>query len=1550
MGSPHNNAFSVGVLLSLSLAVLFTSSCVHCQEYPTYGGFKNNKNEPTWGMAGGRFLRGSDAAYTDGAYQMAGKDRPNPMEISVAAHSSESLEASSYSRNALLAFFGQLILDEVGVASNPGCPPEYENMEVPRSHPISNSTERPQVFVRSVYDQRTGYTSEGPRRQTNQVSSYMDGEVIYGTSRVWTNHLRSFRDGKLLADVEDVRESFPVYNDVKLPFLNSPVPFEHTTKPVSRLFRIGNAKGHENPFLLALQVIWLRWHNKVAEDVATSDSSLSDQQIFDITRSRVIAHFQNIALKEWLPAFVYAKDNNQSNFPGYLGYNKRVEPDVTHEFLAAMTFRHTFTPGAVWTLGYSVGQCTRNVTQGRGPEGQARDVPSLRLCNNFWDPQNVVKVNFENIVRGMIYTLGTKEDGTFESDFIESFHGPYEYSRTDHVAEQIQRFRDHGLADYNSVRKAYKLATRTDWSTLGGSNGTISDLYGGSGGLDNLDFVTGGLLDAPSTSGMSDIFKLVIEEQFTRLRDGDRFWYQNEDNGLFNASDVQDIESVTFRDILLSTTSLTDAELPPNVFLCEGTGTTGCPCKDPPDVSDSSSPDVDVCTPLRTYDYIKGSEWSFALSFLALAMVAPVSYLVLCLLVRKRKTTKKSGAKQASTVYSSNNPSSFQAREWLGKTSGYRDVLGELVSSKEQIVIRDGRKKILRVVEFKRDPEKVHVMLSNDKDLSSAAVVVPGDIDLILKFPDFVSRNRFHLTLEKFVTDMNMAPEMNYVTESFLHSKARDKDQRQGVLDIFFRAICERALEGETSSDTLMSNDLVEQVIHIKLNMAEFADALGMQPSSLFVRNVFLLGDKNKDGYVSFEEFLDLFAVFLKGTAEEKARLLFNTYDIKKRGYLTKDEIRRMLKSIVELSESTDVSETSVDDLVTSMLRHQGLQDNDRMTFEHFRQVFCAEEFKSTLEQSTLSGEAVKHAPKIRPGIARNKRNTMIMSYIKRPNNASRPPSGENKTATLEKTTTSPFRSSLRVSVNRPTYPGSKAGKRWYELTRYINRYSRQIFWVTLYTLITIGIFVERAYFYAKGREHAGLRRLSGAWVVAMIRGSASVIMFTYVSLLVTMCRNTITALRETFLHRFIPFDSAVAFHKYIAVLAMIGTLVHIVGHAINLYCMCTQTTASVNCFFREYFTASDSFAPFHYWAFQTITGLAGVFVTILIFVMYVFATQFSRRHVFKAFWMTHSMYWLVYVLTFLHGIGRLVQSPLFPWYAVGPVLLFIVDRLMSISRNKAEIAVTSATALPSDVLRLVFKRPSSFTYRSGQWVRIACLGLSDSEYHPFTLTSAPHEPLLSLHIRAVGPWTRNLRKIYGGVSEGEALNVPNLYLDGPFGEGHQDWYTCDVAVLVGGGIGVTPFASILKDIAFKSKSGVPITCKKVYFIWVTRTQRSYEWLVDIIRDVEKMDTQGLVHSHIFVTQFRQKFDLRTTMLYICERFFQKLEGQSLFTGLKAVTHFGRPQFEDFFCSLVTEHKQVSQVGVFSCGPGPMTASVQKACTYMNGLIGPTFTHHYENF
>ena len=90
-----------------------------------------------------------------------------------------------------------------------------------------------------------------------------------------------------------------------------------------------------------------------------------------------------------------------------------------------------------------------------------------------------------------------------------------------------------------------------------------------------------------------------------------------------------------------------------------------------------------------------------------------------------------------------------------------------------------------------------------------------------------------------------------------------------------------------------------------------------------------------------------------------------------------------------------------------------------------------------------------------------------------------------------------------------------------------------------------------------------------------------------------------------------------------------------------------------------------------------------------------------------------------------------------------------------------------------SDVTTLVFKKPISYDYRSGQWIRIAAKGLNVNEYHPFTLTSAPHEEYLSLHIRAVGPWTYLLRDLYNPDNLDEKTGYPSVSL--------HAWILCPV-------------------------------------------------------------------------------------------------------------------------------------------------------------------------
>ena len=81
---------------------------------------------------------------------------------------------------------------------------------------------------------------------------------------------------------------------------------------------------------------------------------------------------------------------------------------------------------------------------------------------------------------------------------------------------------------------------------------------------------------------------------------------------------------------------------------------------------------------------------------------------------------------------------------------------------------------------------------------------------------------------------------------------------------------------------------------------------------------------------------------------------------------------------------------------------------------------------------------------------------------------------------------------------------------------------------------------------------------------------------------------------------------------------------------------------------------------------------------------MYVFATPYARRNLFSAFWTTHLLYIGLYGFMLMHGSGRLVQAPLTQNFLYGPLLVYAVDKLISISRKKVEIAVKKAELLPS--------------------------------------------------------------------------------------------------------------------------------------------------------------------------------------------------------------------------------------------------------------------------
>jgi len=84
---------------------------------------------------------------------------------------------------------------------------------------------------------------------------------------------------------------------------------------------------------------------------------------------------------------------------------------------------------------------------------------------------------------------------------------------------------------------------------------------------------------------------------------------------------------------------------------------------------------------------------------------------------------------------------------------------------------------------------------------------------------------------------------------------------------------------------------------------------------------------------------------------------------------------------------------------------------------------------------------------------------------------------------------------------------------------------------------------------------------------------------------------------------------------------------------------------------------------------------------------------------------------------------------------------------------------------------------------------------------------------------------------------------MPRVYVDGPFGSASEDIFKYEVAVLVGAGIGVTPFASILKSIWYRMNySHQKTRLRKVYFFWVCRDFGSFEWFRSLLMAIESQD------------------------------------------------------------------------------------------------------------
>ncbi len=496
-------------------------------------GTGNNVAHADWGSTSEQFLRRATAAYGDGLSSLSGADRPNERLISNQIFS-DPVGGITNARDmsGFVYAWGQF-LDHDLTLSDSATPAELISIAIPSGDPWFDPTGTGTASMpnlRTAYDPTTGTTT--PRQQVNSVTAFIDGSQIYGSDATRAAALREFAGGRLKTSAGNL-----------LPFNTAGLPNATIgLTPDAELYLAGDVRANENPQLLALHTLFVREHNRLAAEAAARNPGWTDEQLYQHARRIVIAELQDITYTEFLPAVLGHGTPATIALQAYRGYRADVNAGISTEFAtAAYRFGHSL-------LGDEVG-----FLDNQGNEVRA----ALSLRDSFFNVSVVAAPGIDPILKYLASDRAQEMDAVVIDDVRNFLFGAPGQGGFDLAALNIQRGRDHGLPDYNSVRAAYGLPRVTSFAQISASPTVQQSLQATYGTVDKVDLWVGGLAEKhlPGSS-LGATFTRIIVDQFTRLRDGDRFWYQN----VLPAPVARSIQTTAFADILRRNTQLTNLQ------------------------------------------------------------------------------------------------------------------------------------------------------------------------------------------------------------------------------------------------------------------------------------------------------------------------------------------------------------------------------------------------------------------------------------------------------------------------------------------------------------------------------------------------------------------------------------------------------------------------------------------------------------------------------------------------------------------------------------------------------------------------------------------------------------------------------------------------------------------------------------------------------------------------------------------------------------------------------------------------------------------------------